>query len=28
MTSQEAMEYGVIDAVVRSRDTTRAAAAA
>ena len=28
MTSQEAKEYGIIDAVVTSRDTTRAAAAA
>ena len=28
MTSQEAKEYGIIDAVVRSRESTRAAAAA
>ena len=28
MTSQEAKEYGIIDAVVRSRDSARAAAAA
>jgi ATP-dependent Clp protease protease subunit len=28
MTSQEAQEYGIIDAVVRSRDSARAAAAA
>ena len=28
MTSQEAQEYGVIDAVVRSRDSARAAVAA
>ena len=28
MTAQEAQEYGVIDAVVRSRDASNAAAAA
>jgi ATP-dependent Clp protease protease subunit len=28
MTAQEANEYGIIDAVVRSRESTRAAAAA
>ena len=28
MTAQEAQEYGIIDAVVRSRESTRAAAAA